>query len=66
MIGEDLMESKSKRNRERTLHASKKNGTNAARALKPRIGGEWPPQGVGEALTRITSGNTTGKLLKRV
>lgn len=33
------MESKSKRNHERTLYASKKNGTNAARALKPRIGG---------------------------
>lgn len=59
------MESKSKRNHERSLHASKKNGTNAARALKLRIGG-WPLEGVGEALTRITSGNTTGKLLIRV
>lgn len=38
----------------------------AAGALKPRIGGEWPLEGVGEALTRITSGNTTGKLLIRV
>ena len=60
------MESKSKRNHERTLHASKKNGTNAARALKPRIGGKWPLEGVGEALARITSGNTTRKLLIRV
>jgi hypothetical protein len=34
--------------------------------LKPRIGGEWPLDGVGEALTSITSGNTTGKLLIRV
>ena len=48
------MESKSKRNHERTMHASKKNGTNAARALKPRI------DGVGEVLTKITSGNTKG------
>ena len=31
-----------------------------------RDGGEWPLEGVGEALTRITSGNTTGKLLIRV
>ena len=38
----------------------------AADALKPRIGGEWPLEGVREALTRITSGNTTGKLLIRV
>ena len=60
------MESKSKRNHERTLYASEKNGTNAARALKPRIGCEWPLEGVGEALTRVTSGNTTGKLLIRV
>ena len=37
-----------------------------AGALKPRIGGEWPLEGVGEALTKITSGNTTGKLLIRV
>jgi len=34
-------------------------------ALKPRIGGEWPLSGVGEALTKITSGETTGKLLIR-
>ena len=62
------MESKSKRDHERTLHASKKNGTNAARALKPRIDGEWPLEDVGEALTGITSGNTntTGKLVIRV
>ena len=60
------MESKSNRNPERASYAWKKNGTNAARALKPRIGGEWPLEGVGEALTRITSGNTTGKLLIRV
>jgi hypothetical protein len=66
MIRGDLMESKSNRNHERTLYASKKNGTNAARALKPRIGGEWPLKGVGEALTRLTSGNTTRKLLLRV
>jgi NADPH2:quinone reductase len=38
----------------------------AAGQLKPRIGGEWPLEGVGEALTRITSGETTGKLLIRV
>ena len=60
------MESKSKRNHERSLHASEKHGTNAARALIPRIVGEWPLEGVGDALTRITSGNTTGKLLIRV
>jgi hypothetical protein len=60
------MESKCERNPERTLYASNKNGTNATRALKPRIGGEWPLEGVGEALTRITSSNTTGKLLIRV
>ena len=35
-------------------------------ALKPRIGGEWPLARVGEALTKITSGETTGKLLIRV
>ena len=35
-------------------------------ALKPRIGGEWPLEGVGEALTKITAGETTGKLLLRV
>ena len=35
-------------------------------ALKPRIGGEWPLEGVGEALTKITAGETTGKLLIRV
>ena len=63
MIGGDLMEPKSKRNHERTLHASKKNGTNAARALKPRIGGESSLEAVGEASTKtkITLGNTTGK-----
>jgi len=38
----------------------------AVGALKPRIGGEWPLEDVGEALTRITSGHTTGKLLLRV
>jgi NADPH2:quinone reductase len=38
----------------------------AAGALKPRIGGEWPLEGVGEALTRITAGETTGKLLIRI
>ena len=34
--------------------------------LKPQIGGEWPLEGVSEALTRITAGKTTGKLLIRV
>jgi len=34
--------------------------------LKPRIGAEWSLDGVGEALTKITSGETTGKLLIRV
>lgn len=38
----------------------------ATQALKPRIGGEWPLDGVGEALTKITAGKTTGKLLIRV
>ena len=38
----------------------------ASGALKPRIGGEWPLEGVGEALTKITAGETTGKLLIRV
>lgn len=38
----------------------------ASGALKPRIGGEWPLDGVGEALTKITAGETTGKLLIRV
>ena len=38
----------------------------AAGAIKPRIGGTWPLSGVGEALTKITSGETTGKLLIRV
>jgi NADPH2:quinone reductase len=38
----------------------------ASGALRPRIGGEWPLEGVGEALTKITSGETTGKLLIRV
>jgi NADPH:quinone reductase len=35
-------------------------------AVKPRIGGEWPLEGVGEALARITAGETAGKLLIRV
>ena len=35
-------------------------------ALKPRIGGEWPLDGIGEALTKITAGETTGKLVIRV
>jgi NADPH2:quinone reductase len=35
-------------------------------ALKPRISGEWQLDGVGEALTKITSGETTGKLLIRL
>ena len=43
------MESKSKRNNERTLNAAEKNGTNAARALKARVGGESPLEGGGEA-----------------
>lgn len=34
------MESKSKRNHERTLYASEKNGIERAGRLKPRIGGE--------------------------
>lgn len=34
--------------------------------LEPRIGGEWSLDGVGEALSRITSGKSTGKLLIRV
>jgi len=38
----------------------------ASGAVQPRIGGEWPLEGVGEALTRITAGETTGKLLIRV
>ena len=38
----------------------------AAGALKPRFGGEWPLDGVGEALARITAGKTTGKLLIRI
>ena len=38
----------------------------ASGALKPRIGGEWPLEGVGEALTKITAGETAGKLLIRV
>ena len=41
-------------------------GWYAAGKLKPQIGGEWPLAGVGEALTRITAGRTTGKLLIRV
>ena len=57
------MESKSKRNAARTLYASETNGTNAPRGLQPRIGGEWPLEGVGQALTMITSGNTKGKML---
>jgi len=38
----------------------------AAGALKPRIGGVWPLEGVGEALTKITAGETMGKLVIRV
>ena len=38
----------------------------ASGALKPRIGGVWPLAGVGEALTKITAGETTGKLLIRM
>ena len=38
----------------------------ASGALRPRIGGEWPLEGVGEALTKITAGETAGKLLIRV
>ena len=38
----------------------------AAGAFKPRIGGTWPLDGVGEALTKITAGETTGKLVIRV
>lgn len=38
----------------------------AAGRLEPRIGGEWSLEGVGEALTGITAGATTGKLLIRV
>ena len=34
--------------------------------LTPQIGGEWPLEGVGEALKKITAGKTTGKLLIRV
>ncbi|MCC7487501.1 MAG: quinone oxidoreductase [Burkholderiales bacterium] len=37
-----------------------------AGSVKPRIGGEWPLERVGEALARITAGQTTGKLLIRV
>jgi NADPH:quinone reductase len=37
-----------------------------AGALKPRISGEWSLDQVADALTRITTGNTTGKLLIRV
>lgn len=38
----------------------------AAGALKPRVGGAWPLEGAGEALTRITAGETMGKLVIRV
>ncbi len=38
----------------------------ASGALQPRIGGEWSLDGVGAALTMITAGETTGKLLIRV
>jgi NADPH2:quinone reductase len=38
----------------------------ASGAFKPRIGGAWPLEGVGEALTKITSGKTTGKLVIRI
>jgi NADPH2:quinone reductase len=41
-------------------------GWYTAGKLQPQIGGEWPLAGVGEALTRITAGKTTGKLLIRV
>jgi NADPH2:quinone reductase len=37
-----------------------------AGALKPRISGEWSLDQVADALTKITAGNTTGKLLIRV
>ena len=61
------MESQSKRNYERTLYAAKKNSIQRGGSVEPADrGGEWPREGVGEALTRITSGNTTGKLLIRV
>jgi len=48
------------------LYASEKNGIERGGALKPRIGCEWPLEGVSEALMRITSVNTTAKLLIRV
>ncbi|MGZ8263898.1 MAG: quinone oxidoreductase family protein [Burkholderiales bacterium] len=35
-------------------------------ALRPRIGGQFPLDRVGDALTRIPAGETTGKLLVRV
>lgn len=38
----------------------------ASGKLTPRIGGAWPLDGVGEALTKIAAGETTGKLLIRV
>ena len=41
-------------------------GWYTAGKLQPQTGGEWPLAGVGEALTRITAGKTTGKLLIRV
>jgi NADPH2:quinone reductase len=41
-------------------------GWHAAGRLRPQIGGEWPLAGVGEALTSITAGRTTGKLLIRI
>jgi NADPH2:quinone reductase len=37
-----------------------------AGALKPRIGGEWSLDEVADALTKITAGKTTGKLVIRV
>jgi len=37
----------------------------SAGALSPRFGGEWGLDGVPEALTAITAGGTTGKLLIR-
>jgi NADPH2:quinone reductase len=37
-----------------------------AGALKPRISGEWSLDQVADALTQITAGNTTGKLVIRV
>jgi NADPH2:quinone reductase len=38
----------------------------ASGALKPRIGGEWSLDRVADALTQITAGKSTGKLVIRV